>query len=430
MHSSNTPDNTTQSRREFLRNSSFALAGAAMAGSLGWASQASATERPSGAPSRLGVAVVGAGGRGRSLLRQCLRNREAWKLDFPAVCDVWQVSRDRTAEQIKAATGRRPRRFSRYQEMLEMDGIDAVIVATPDFSHTAVLVAAADAGKHVYVEKPMSVSIDQANAALDAALRNDTIVQAGTQFRSAAQFAEGARLVQSGELGRLLKIDCHYHRPQIRWGRRSVENVREEEIDWEQFLEGLPSRPFDPLRFRRWQLYRDYTVGLVGLLGTHVIDVANWFTGETAPLSAAGIEAWLTGQDSETADFQESLFTYGKGFVANCSCRTGNTAPGSQIVFYGTRGTLRCPFSGGARLVLSPEGASDDDPVEAKEIEPAPSEGHVENWIKCIHSGTTKTHADIHAGYAHSVASVLAVESAREGRRLHFDPSTREISAG
>src|SRR5690606_15788441 len=154
--------------------------------------------------------------------RECLENADAWQLDFPAVCDVWSVNRDSAAELIAETTGRRPKTFSRYQEMLQMDGIDCVIIATPDFTHSPILVEVADAGKHIYVEKPMSVSIEQANAALDAANRNNTIVQVGTQFRSFPQFMQGAKAVQSGEIGDLVNIDCYYLRTAINWGKRSL----------------------------------------------------------------------------------------------------------------------------------------------------------------------------------------------------------------
>lgn len=430
MDPSNTPDHSGQSRRQFFKKSSFALAGAAMAGSLGWTSLASAALRAGSANSRIGVGIVGAGSRGRVLLRECLRNQSEWQLDFPAVCDVWRTARESTADEVESETGRHPTTFSDYADLLAMDEIDCVIIATPDFTHTPVLIAAADAGKHVYVEKPMAVSLEQANAALDASLRNGTIVQAGTQFRSMPHFAEGARVVQSGELGELLKIDCHYHRPRLSWADRSAKAVSPEEVDWTQFLAGLSSHSFDSRRFRSWQLYNDYTVGPMGLLGTHVMDIATWFAGEHLPVSVTGIEAWLSGYQEETANFQEALFTYDEGFVMNCSCREGNSAPGSQVVFYGTRGTLRCPFSTKANLVLTPEGASATDRIEAREIAAEPSASHMKNWIDCIRSGTTKTNADIHAAYAHSIASVLAVQSAREGRRLRFDPSKREVTSG
>ncbi len=420
-----------QSRRQFLKHSSFALAGAALAGNLGWtSSSAAATARPKSANGRLGVAIVGSGNRGTTLLRECLANAEAWQLDFPAVCDVWSVSRDSAADLVAKATGRRPKTFSSYREMLEMDGIDCVIIATTDFTHTPILVAAADAGKHVYVEKPMAVSVEQANAALDAANRNNTIVQVGTQFRSFPQFAQGAQAVQSGEIGDLVKIECHYLRPAIGWGKRPLDVVHEKDIDWEQFLDYLPSRPFDARRFRAWHLYTDYTTGVLGLLGAHVIDIASWFAGDHLPLSATAVEAWLTNQENETADFQQSIFTYDKKFIVNASVRHGNSAPGSHVAFYGTRGTLHCPYSQKATLSLSPTGASASDPAQPREITAPAAESHMQNWIDCIRAGSRETFATIHAGYAHSVSTALAAQSAREGRRIRFDPQTRTASAG
>jgi hypothetical protein len=177
-------------RRQFLKTS-LGLAGFALAGGLAGTPRAlAASSRPAGANARLGGALIGCGSRGRAILRECVRNREEWQLEFPAVCDVWQTALANTAQLLASATGRHPKTLTHYQEMLAMEEIDCVIIATPDFSHTPILIAAAEAGKQVYVEKPMAVSIDQANAAREAALRHHAIVQAGTQFRSVAHLAE------------------------------------------------------------------------------------------------------------------------------------------------------------------------------------------------------------------------------------------------
>jgi hypothetical protein len=111
-------------------------------------------------------------------------------------------------------------------------------------------------------------------------------------------------------------------------------------------------------------------------------------------------------------------------------CLRNRAAPGSQVVFYGTRGTLHCPFGRESKLVVSDQGASDRDRIAARKIEAQPPESHTRNWLDCIRAGTTKTNADIRAGYAHSLASILAVRSAREGRRLHFDQALRKIVTG
>ncbi|HLS28920.1 MAG TPA: Gfo/Idh/MocA family oxidoreductase [Opitutales bacterium] len=416
--------NNHPNRRQFLKTSTFALAGAALAKPLAWTSQ-SAAPTASASQKRLGVALIGCGSYGGRLLRECLQNHVSWQIDFPAVCDVWRPQSEAAADAIESATGKRPKIFSRYSDVLAMDEVDCVIIATPDFSHTSILVAAAYAGKQIYVEKPLAISLEQADAALNAVLQNNTILQVGTQFRSLPQFAEAARLVQDGALGKILKVDTIYNRKEFRWDQRDTSDVDEKDVDWEQFLMQLPPRPFDARQLRMWRLYRDYTAGITGLLGTHVIDIAHWLTDSGPPVSATGIEAWLIGQESETADFQECLFTYENGMVLNSSCRSGNSEPRSQINFYGTKGTLHCPFSTGATLTLSPDGASDDDPVEAREIRPAAAPGHLENWFDCIRKGTTKTNADIYAGYAHAVTATLATQSAREGRRIHFEPSTK-----
>lgn len=408
-------------RRQFLKTSTLALAGAALAKPFAWT--ATAAEKTDDFPKTpLGVALIGCGEYGGRLLRECLQNHVKWQLNFPAVCDVWRPQSEAAADAIETATGKRPKSFSRYADVLAMDEVDCVIIATPDFSHTSILVAAAYAGKQIYVEKPLAISIEQADAAVEAALQNNTIVQVGTQFRSLSQFAEAARLIQSGALGKILKVDATYNRAQFRWDQRDTSNVDEKDVDWEQFLMQLPDRPFDPKQLRMWRLYRDYTAGITGLLGTHVIDIAHWLTDSGPPVSASGIEAWLIGQNSETADFQECLFTYENGMILNSSCRTGNASPRSQINFYGTKGTLHCPFSTGATLVVSPEGASDDNPIEAREIKPSTAPGHLENWLDCIRKGTTETNADIHAGYAHAITAALATQSAREKRQIRFQP--------
>lgn len=413
-----------QNRRQFLKTSSLALAGAALAKSFSLAPRAAAATPSPGSPnSRIGIGLIGTGHRCNQLLAECLPKHEAWQIDFPAVCDVWSVNAESTAAKIEKTTGRKPKSFSRYQDVLAMNEVDCVIIATPDFSHTPILVAAADAGKHVYVEKPMSVSLEQAEAAVEATQRNGTVVQVGTQFRSQGQFIEAAKAIKEGALGRILKVDASYHRPHFAWGRRDTSVVRPEDVDWDAFLMDLPKRPFDPQQLRGWHLYSDYTTGITGLLGSHVIDIAHWLSDSGVPTSGTGVQAWMV-QESEIADFQECLFTYENGMILNASCRTGNSAPGSQINFYGTRGTLHCPFSRRATLELGPNGASADDPVEKREFAPVDAQSHLENWFTCVREGSTKTRADIFAGYAHAVAAILATTSASEGRRIDYKPVT------
>lgn len=415
------------SRRRFLRHSSVAALGAALSSSspLGSFARAAGTR----ANDRIGLALIGCGGRGNDVIAPCLKNREAWNLEIVALADVWTVNLEATAAKVEKATGRRPKTFRRHQDLLALPGVDAVIIATPDFSHSPILVDAARAGKHAYVEKPMATQIEDANAAVDAVVTHNIVCQVGTQFRSSGNFAGAAELVRSGALGRIIKVDTTYHRNVPSW-ERDFANVRREDVDWEQFRSGRPRAEFDPRQFRCWQLYREYSSGLVGLLGVHVIDLGAWLAGDPLPAHAVGLEATLVWKNREHADLQECLFTYPKGFILQFSSRLGNAHPKSEVSLYGTNGTLRCPFSPTGAFTATGEGGGRDRlraPVPAKVVA---MPGHMENWLECIRTRNVRTQAGVHAGYAHSVAAMLGAAACETGRRASFDPERRRITMG
>jgi predicted dehydrogenase len=409
-------------RRAFIRNTALAL------GATVIASRPAGFAAPSAPNSRLGVAWVGCGDRARALLKSCLENRAAWNLEFPAVCDVWSVNREAMAKTIQEATGRRPRLFSRHEDLLALPEVDAVVIATPDSSHSPILVDVARARKHVYVEKPMATRIEDANAAVDAVEKNGIVCQVGTQFRSMGNFIGAARLMESGVLGTLIKVHASYNRSVGSWAR-DFKNVHARDVDWEQFRLGLHAAPFDPRQFRCWQLYRDYSVGLSGLLGVHVIDIGSWLAGDPLPRSAVGMSAHIVWKDRELPDTQECLYHYPKNFLLQFTSRLGNGNPAPEIVFYGANGTLRCPFSATPSFTATGEGGGVHKLKQPVSSTPVSSPSHLENWFDCIRAGNRKTNADVHAGYAHSVASIIGSQACDTGRRVTFDPRARSVSA-
>lgn len=418
------PASSDPTRRTFLQHSSLAALGATLVAvplaSVARAAAASANER-------LGVALIGCGVRGNDLLASCLKNRAAWNIEVVALCDVWTVNLEATAARVEKATGRRPRTFRRHQDLLALREVDAVIIATPDFSHSPILVDAARAGKHAYVEKPMSTRIEDANAAVDAVVRHRIVCQVGTQFRSSGNFAGAAELVRSGVLGQILKVDTSYHRNVPSWDR-DFSQVRREEVDWEQFRLGRPRTDFDPRQFRCWQLYREYSVGLVGLLGVHVIDLGAWLADDPLPAYAVGLGEHQVWKDREHADAQECLYHYPKGFILQFSSRLGNAAPKSEIALYGTNGTLRCAFSLTETFTATGDGGGKDrlrTPVAAK-VPNLPS--HLEDWLGCIRANNVHPRADVHAGYAHSIASIIGSAACESGRRVVFDSRMRSTA--
>ncbi|MFH1744294.1 MAG: Gfo/Idh/MocA family oxidoreductase [bacterium] len=383
-----------------------------------------------GANDRIRIGMIGCGGRGNSLRGTIVKHKEEWNVTVVAACDVWSKALDQTASAIQETFGTEPKTCRRYRDLLALNEVDAVIIATPDFAHSPILAAAADAGKHAYCEKPMASNIRDANAAVDAVERNKVVCQVGTQRRSNVPHQRAARIVQSGILGQITEVEAFYNRCAQSWCR-DFSDVKKEDVDWEQYLMDLPKQEFDPCRFRRWHLYKDYTTGLAGLLGSHSIDLVHWYMDDPLPESGIALGDTLIWKDGrEHADTMESAFLYPKGFLLRFVSRLGNSAGGVDIQFYGDRGTfntetLTATGAGGGKEAI-PE------PVTAEGAADAGSWGrsdeHLQNWFDCIRSGK-QPNADVHAGYAHSVVSIMAFESMNTGRRLRYDRQRRDILA-
>jgi len=166
---------------------------------------AAQSKRVLGANERIGVAVIGCGGRG--LLQECLQFGPDMNIEVAGVCDTWRQQREKAAAAVKQATGKEPRQFVHYQDVLALKEVDAVLISTPDHQHCAQLTAAVRAGKDAYVEKPMAMEMKELIGAVDAVKKSGRVVQVGTQVRSWPPSAAGRAFVASGGLGRIIKIE-------------------------------------------------------------------------------------------------------------------------------------------------------------------------------------------------------------------------------
>ncbi len=377
---------------------------------------------------RLGVAIVGCGNRGNSLLRTLVGERETWNIEFPAICDVWSRNLGDTADRLEAETGRRPQVFARHEDLLALSEVDAVVIATPDLHHSPIMVDAARAGKHIYVEKPMANRMEDANAALDAVVENEVVCQVGTQRRSHPRYRAAAELLHTGVLGQLVVCEAGWNRNVPSW-IRDYGDVYEGDVDWEQFLAYLPGEPFDARKFRCWHLYRDCALGLVNLLGSHVIDVIQWFSGDPIPKSAVGIETHAVWKDRENADTQEITYEFPSGYLLRHFSRLGNSDQPLETYMSGTNGVFDTTSweLRGAGAIDSPDRIEDNVVVGPEPDGPGMDWLHIENWIDCIRANRLETHADIHAGYAQSVAGVMGYLACHSGKKLLWDEATRSI---
>ena len=286
---------------------------------------------------RVALAVIGTGSRGQFHVREL--GKLADRVAITAVCDVYRPNLERAAQLAARTWGAIPYQTADYREALARKDVDAVIIATPDFSHSRILEHAVEAGKDVYCEKPLGTVFAEAKAAYLAVNKTGRVVQIGTQRRSEGAYVAAAKLVRSGILGQITRIDVSVNFQEPRW-RRDHSAVQPAEVAWEQFQMHLPRRPFDARRLREWQLFSDYANGIPGLWMSHFSDVVHWFMDELYPAGAVangGVFFWKDGR--ETSDVFDALLDYPKGFLFSFAMSLTNAA-GNRNLWHGTRGTL------------------------------------------------------------------------------------------
>ena len=405
-------------RRSFVSGCAVGAASTALGGLL------LPTARAQGANDRLNIALIGCGSRGTYLYEQVRAQGRELNAEVNVLCDVWRPAREKLVAAIQEATGQPPRQFSRYTDVLALNDVDAVIIATPDFGHSKILAAAAQARKDAYCEKPMASNLADAKAAVAAVQANGCIVQIGTQRRSEGTHRAAAALLQTGLLGKITAAEVGWCDAAPRWARDTSE-VKAEDVDWEGFLLDLPPRDFDAARFRRWQLYKDYTVGQPGLLGSHVLDLAAWYMDDPLPTNCVahgGVYIWQDGR--EHADTITCLYEYPKAWQLAYVGRLGNNWGRPEATLYGIRGTFDT-----ASFKASGRGGGAGQLTEEVGITPQPSVNHVRNWLECLRS-RAQPNAPIEAGYAHSVASIMGFLAWETGQRQVYDAERQEIRAG
>jgi predicted dehydrogenase len=428
-------------RRTFLSKSATLVAGGAAL-----TSTSSSYSRIMGANDRISLGHIGIGNRGSELDEIAAKIHKDYNIEMTGVGDLWSVNREAARAANAEYYGRSPRTFSVPEELLAQKDIDAVMISTPEHSHSPLLKLAVEAGKDVYVEKPMGNVLSEVKAARDAVLGSKLIVQVGTQHRSEPYPKLGYDVVRSGELGEISKIEVvwNYHGPRWR-GRKEVEKIRESETDWKRWLMTKPERPFDPRLYFEFRLYRDFSGGIPDQWMSHAIDLVHWYMDERAPRSAVahgGIYAWKDGR--ENADTFQALFEYPKGFLVSYSTSFGNDAP-SFTRYMGKRATLiNIGGEGSPRYqVVEEKGNHEDDADIDKQrksrylllphdngIPPMSiddmSTEHMANWVECMRS-RKQPHATVEAGFSHSVACMMAIQAYWSGKKICWDPKSEEI---
>lgn len=358
------------------------------------------------------------------------KHAKSQNIEVTAVCDPWRVAREEAAAKAKGWYGRAPRQFVTYRELVALDDVDAVMIASCDHQHTTHLKAVAEAGKDVYCEKPLGMSMDRLVQAYDAVKKAGIVFQAGTQLRSLPSFAGCRKLYRSGILGAVGRIEQRRNAERPYW-YSYVKEVKEADVDWKEFLMDRPDRPFDPVTYSGWYGYRDFSDGPTCGLGSHFLDLVHYITGATFPtncVSLGGTYVWKDEHKFTCPDHVQALWEYPEGFMVSYSTNFGNGS-GNSFNIFGDEGTL--DMVSWTSPVLSAEGGGKrSGKIRGKNpVEDIPQPDHFLNWLQCIRSRQT-CNADIEAGYQHAVACLMAVEAFDTGKRTIYDRQKREIRHG
>jgi predicted dehydrogenase len=324
-----------------------------------------------GANDRLSYGLIGSGGRGRYLQQ----NFNKLGAECVAVAEVYEPNLQAGLKGAKDAKS-----YIDYHDLLAQPGLDAVVIASPDHQHCPMLLAALDAKKDVYLEKPMSHSLEESQRMIQAVRKTSQIVQIGMQRRSAPSVIKAKEIVDSGILGKITLV-----KPMWNWNvSKALDNSPlPGKLDWKRFLGSAKDRDLEPMRFRYWRYFWDYSGGNMTDQGTHLMDVVQWFTNSYPVKSAvcAGQRAKNTG--SEVPDVFCAVFEYEK-LMATWTLNYCNSYENDwSIQFQGDEGTMIIN-NAGFRIWKEPV-PKNPNPVQEMAA-PIPIETHIQNFMDCVRS--------------------------------------------
>ncbi|MBE0653366.1 MAG: Gfo/Idh/MocA family oxidoreductase [Bacteroidales bacterium] len=408
----------TLNRRKFIRNSAITTAG------IGWASNAFTREFTKAAsPSdKINIALIGCRNMGFGILQRSL---EFDDVNCVALCDIDENVLNDRANQVKEKYNFKPKLYRDFRNMLEQKDIDAVIIGTPDHWHCLNFIYSLQAGKDVYVEKPMANTIGEVNLMTKAAAYYGKVVQIGQQQRSGSTFLESMKILKSGKIGNLRKVNI-WANFNYGIGPMPVEDEPVPQgVDYDMWLGPAPKRPFNRNRFHgSWRHYWDYGGGLMSDWGVHLLDMGLWAKDLVkAPEVTSVYAANLTTEKRQRDTFDTMTVNFPKeDYVINFDLTAGvQQGPWEKLygtAFIGEKGTI---VTDRQSYHVYPEW--DNEKKEFRTEEVKFEEGgethnfHVRNFLDCIKS-RGKTACPPEIGRAAALHAHIPNIAARVGERV------------
>jgi predicted dehydrogenase len=422
------------SRRAFLSAAGAASVAVAAERPIRPGVTARSASRVVGANDRIHVGMIGMGGMGTVHLHAFMKQADEEKdIQVAAVCDVY-TRRKQRARDIAKLTDKEVHHD--YRDLLARDDVDAVLIAAPDHWHGQMALDALAAGKDVYLEKPMTHTLEEARAIVAAVKRYGRVLQVGNQGLSSPSTHKLKEIIDSGEIGPLLCAQATSARNSIlgEWNYRIEPEGTPENIDWTRWLGPAPKRAFSPDRFFRFRKYWDYSGGIATDLFFHSLGPILYPMGAQFPTRVSAGGGIYVHKDREVPDTYTTTIEY-PNFYIEMSGSMANAAMGSyhRQAIYGHKGTLVVE---GNRVMVRREGFPElrqqaalppkifDLPAERPQRDARTP--HTTNFFSCVRS-RKQPNAPAEVGYQIIAAIKLGVYAYREGRTKVFDPKTQRI---
>lgn len=406
-----------------------------------------ASARSFSANERVQLGFIGVGNRGDQLLDAFLTHKDC---EVVAFADVYEPY----LEPANQKAGGKATLYHDYRKLLEHKGLDAVVVATPDHWHAIQFIDACKAGKDVYVEKPLSLTISEGRRMVETAREMKRVTQVGLHRRSSAFIIEAMKQLRDGAIGKITMAKSYHHRNESPMG---IGNPKDSEppagLDWDFWLGPAPKVAFNSNRcLYKFRWFYDYSGGQLTNFGTHYLDVIQWALGQDAPKSVCAMGGKYVVEDNrEIPDTMEAVWEY-DGCLATFSQINANAAPGNmkgvEMEFRGTKGTLYMHEGRGFEIV--PENIRTEElpalsPIKRKEnakqgqaVKPArgPEMGkkgssdtaaHARDFLDCVKS-REQTHCPVETGHRSTTATLLGKISMQRKKLLMWDPKAERVT--
>lgn len=425
-------------RRTFLKRAGQAMAAGTLLGVPQFVpSRVLGATGQVGANDRLVVGFIGVGGMGMGHLQYMLGRVKRGDVEVVAVSDC---DRNRL-ENARQAAGPHAKAYPDYRELLEQKEIDAVVISSPDHWHAVQTVHAAEQGKHIYVEKPASCTIEEGEAMVDAARRTGVVIQVGSQGRSQREAFQAHQYIANGMIGRVHKVTC-WHYPTPADNNPVPDSDPPEHLDWDMWLGPMRWRPYNPRYLHgtfRWVM--ESGGGQIRDRGAHVMSNALYFMNadHTGPVSIEATGVLPKRGLWDSAITMEAVYEFKNPDWTLVWAQPGERVPyfdpdkrrilgirdGYGAVYHGDKDSL-VVWVGDGQVFTETKAIEYRPPPGGVQVHQSPNFDHHQDWIVSIRTGR-KPVMNIEAGVATANLTILGNLSLVLGRKLHWDPVKRTI---